>query len=57
MNIKQQIINAHKRGLSVKLIAECSHLTEKQVRRIINGHRTIQREQEATKENIKGNEK
>lgn len=51
MTKKQQVINAHKRGLSVKLIAECSHLTEKQVRRIIDGHRIIQREQETTKEN------
>lgn len=35
MTKKQQVINAHKRGLSVKLIAECSHLTEKQVKNII----------------------
>ncbi len=49
--IDEQIINAYKRGLSVKLIAECTYKTEKQVRRIIDGHRAIQREQETTKEN------
>ena len=35
--IKQQIINAYKRGLPIKLIAECSGKIEKQVIRIIKG--------------------
>lgn len=52
ITLKEQIINARKRGLSIKLIAECTHLSENKVRGIIYGRsRAIQRKSQLETQN------